>query len=98
MKVCRLSYTTPSPKMGFLALQAAWNQWVNSNHIYLHLIMFRNDGIGVDVHVHRITNRLGWHNPPTTQAEQTRLNLQSWLPKELHRDINKMLVGFGQVG
>ncbi|TIA80003.1 hypothetical protein E3P98_02927 [Wallemia ichthyophaga] len=69
------------PKMGFLALQAAWNQ---------------NDGIGVDVHVHRITNRLGWHNPPTTQAEQTRLNLQSWLPKELHRDINKMLVGFGQ--
>ncbi|TIA89327.1 hypothetical protein E3P99_02114 [Wallemia hederae] len=69
------------PKMGFLALQAAWNQ---------------NDGIGVDVHVHRITNRLGWHKPPTTQAEQTRLNLQSWLPKELHRDINKMLVGFGQ--
>jgi endonuclease III len=26
-----------------------------------------------------------------------RLNLQSWLPTELHRDINHMLVGFGQV-
>ncbi|KAG8952866.1 DNA N-glycosylase and apurinic/apyrimidinic (AP) lyase, partial [Tulasnella sp. 408] len=52
--------------------------------------------IGVDVHVHRITNRLGWHKPPTTTPEQTRLNLQSWLPKELHREINPLLVGFGQ--
>lgn len=26
-----------------------------------------------------------------------RLNLQSWLPKEFHRDINHLLVGFGQV-
>ena len=26
-----------------------------------------------------------------------RLNLQSWLPKELHGEINHMLVGFGQV-
>ncbi|KAF5344263.1 hypothetical protein D9758_012313 [Tetrapyrgos nigripes] len=69
------------PKMAFLALQVAWNL---------------NHGIGVDVHVHRITNRLGWHKPPTTTPEQTRLNLQSWLPKELHLDINYMLVGFGQ--
>ncbi|KIM83518.1 hypothetical protein PILCRDRAFT_69283, partial [Piloderma croceum F 1598] len=37
------------PKMAFLALQIAWNL---------------NLGIGVDVHVHRITNRLGWHKPP----------------------------------
>ena len=26
-----------------------------------------------------------------------RLNLQSWLPTELHPEINHMLVGFGQV-
>ena len=26
-----------------------------------------------------------------------RLNLQSWLPKEYHADINPLLVGFGQV-
>ena len=26
-----------------------------------------------------------------------RLNLQSWLPKELHKEINHLLVGFGQV-
>ncbi|KAF9022481.1 DNA glycosylase [Hymenopellis radicata] len=70
------------PKMAFLALQIAWNL---------------NHGIGVDVHVHRITNRLGWHKPPTKTPEETRLNLQSWLPTELHPDINHMLVGFGQM-
>ncbi|KAK7040261.1 alpha,alpha-trehalase nth1 [Paramarasmius palmivorus] len=70
------------PKMAFLALQVAWNL---------------NVGIGVDVHVHRITNRLGWHKPPTKNPEETRLNLQSWLPTELHPEINHMLVGFGQM-
>ncbi|BEJ13336.1 hypothetical protein CspHIS471_0305100 [Cutaneotrichosporon sp. HIS471] len=70
------------PKMGFLALQAAWNI---------------NAGIGVDVHVHRITNRLKWHKPPTKTPEDTRVNLESWLPPELHRPINPLLVGFGQV-
>ncbi|KAF8835780.1 DNA glycosylase [Paxillus ammoniavirescens] len=69
------------PKMAFLALQVAWKL---------------NLGIGVDVHVHRITNRLGWHERPTKNPEQTRLNLQSWLPKDLHGEINHMLVGFGQ--
>ncbi|KAM0748461.1 DNA glycosylase [Meredithblackwellia eburnea MCA 4105] len=55
-----------------------------------------NAGIGVDVHVHRITNRLGWHKPATSTPEATRLNLESWLPKDLHPKINLMLVGFGQ--
>ena len=32
----------------------------------------RVEGIGVDVHVHRITNRLGWHKPPTKNPEETR--------------------------
>ncbi|CAE6441355.1 unnamed protein product, partial [Rhizoctonia solani] len=70
------------PKMAFLVLQVAWNI---------------NVGIGVDIHVHRITNRLGWHKPATTTPEQTRLNLQSWLPRNLHAPINPLLVGFGQV-
>ncbi|KXN91920.1 hypothetical protein AN958_11305 [Leucoagaricus sp. SymC.cos] len=70
------------PKMAFLALQSAWNL---------------NHGIGVDVHVHRITNRLGWHKKPTKNPEETRLNLQSWLPSEFHKEINHLLVGFGQV-
>jgi endonuclease III len=44
------------PKMGYLTLQVAWN---------------KNLGIGVDVHVHRISNRLGWVK--TKNPEETRL-------------------------
>ncbi|GKT60138.1 endonuclease III [Colletotrichum tofieldiae] len=68
------------PKMAYLCLSAAWN---------------RTEGIGVDVHVHRITNLWGWHK--TTQPEATRLALQSWLPKDKWREINWLLVGFGQM-
>ncbi|KAJ7084852.1 DNA glycosylase [Mycena belliarum] len=67
------------PKVGFLTLQAAWNL---------------NVGIGVDVHVLRITRLLGWHTADT--PEDARISLESWLPKELQREINPLLVGFGQ--
>jgi endonuclease-3 len=40
--------------------------------LLLLMIDHRNVGIGVDVHVHRITNRLGWHKPPTKTPEGTR--------------------------
>ncbi|KAI9144016.1 DNA glycosylase [Paraphysoderma sedebokerense] len=67
------------PKMAYLALQCAW---------------FKNEGIGVDVHVHRISNRLKWVK--TKEPEETRKALESWLPKHLWTEINPMLVGFGQ--
>lgn len=35
-------------------------------------VRVRNVGIGVDVHVHRISNRLKWHKPPTKTPEETR--------------------------
>ncbi|KAI7856013.1 DNA glycosylase [Circinella umbellata] len=70
------------PKMGYLALQCAWKI---------------NAGIGVDVHVHRISNRLGWCDTVNGQPEDTRKQLESWLPKEYWRPINPLLVGFGQV-
>ena len=62
------------PKMAFLALQTAWK-------LYVYLLLFtyarlcffdRNVGIGVDVHVHRITNRLGWHKTTPKTPEETR--------------------------
>ncbi|GAA5891567.1 hypothetical protein JCM5296_004260 [Sporobolomyces johnsonii] len=68
------------PKMAYLYLQS----------------IGQNIGIGVDTHVHRITNRLRWHKKETSTPEQTRLNLESWLPKHLWPHVNKMLVGFGQ--
>ena len=67
------------PKMGYLALKIAWN---------------KNDGIGVDVHVHRICNRLKWVE--STTPEQTREQLQAWLPKKYWFEVNLLLVGFGQ--
>lgn len=65
------------PKMAFLALQIAWKLLVRNVHMFMFhanlLERCSNAGIGVDVHVHRITNRLGWHKPPTKTPEETRL-------------------------
>lgn len=51
-------------------------------------------GIGVDVHVHRLANRFNWVSSKT--PEQTQQQLEKWLPFELWREINVLLVGFGQ--
>ncbi|KAM4604044.1 endonuclease III-like protein 1 [Polymixia lowei] len=69
------------PKMAHLAMSIAWDQV---------------SGIGVDTHVHRIANRLGWVRRPTKNPEETRKALEEWLPRELWREINWLLVGFGQ--
>ncbi|XP_046434167.1 endonuclease III-like protein 1 isoform X1 [Neodiprion fabricii] len=69
------------PKMAHLCMQVAWGE---------------ASGIGVDTHVHRISNRLGWVRKPTKTPEQTRVQLQSWLPKEKWVEVNYILVGFGQ--
>lgn len=44
--------------------------------------------------MHRITNLWGWHK--TRTPEETRAQLESWLPREKWHDINHLLVGFGQ--
>jgi endonuclease-3 len=67
------------PKMAYLCMSAAWD---------------KHEGIGVDVHVHRITNLWGWHKTKT--PEETRKALESWLPKDKWHEINKLLVGLGQ--
>ncbi|KAL8778810.1 MAG: hypothetical protein Q9213_007231 [Squamulea squamosa] len=67
------------PKMAYLCMSAAWG---------------RDEGIGVDVHVHRITNLWGWCK--TRQPEETRRELEAWLPRGKWHEINHLLVGFGQ--
>ncbi|KAL9080716.1 MAG: hypothetical protein Q9157_000603 [Trypethelium eluteriae] len=67
------------PKMAHLTMSAAWG---------------RTEGIGVDVHVHRITNLWGWHQ--TKNPEETRAILEAWLPKDKWHEINTLLVGLGQ--
>jgi len=51
-------------------------------------------GIGVDTHVHRISNRLGWVK--TSTPNKTEDGLQQILPMKMWDTVNKLLVGFGQ--
>ena len=55
-------------------------------------------GIGVDTHVHRVADRLGWADAAAGRgtAEDTRKQLEAWLPRPLWGEINLLLVGFGQ--
>ncbi|CAM9697047.1 unnamed protein product [Ectocarpus sp. 4 AP-2014] len=75
------------PKMTYLVMDVAWG---------------RNEGICVDTHVHRISNRLGWvdtwnrNRPKAQNPEKTRKHLQGWLPREHWSEVNELLVGFGQ--
>jgi endonuclease III len=67
------------PKMAYICENVAWK---------------RVSGIGVDTHMHRLFNALGWVRSNT--PEQTRLQLESWLPAEYWEDVNLLWVGFGQ--
>ncbi|XP_030901281.2 endonuclease III-like protein 1 isoform X2 [Melopsittacus undulatus] len=69
------------PKMAYLAMNIAWDSV---------------SGIAVDTHVHRISNRLKWVKKETKYPEETRVALEEWLPRDLWREINWLLVGFGQ--
>ena len=50
--------------------------------------------IGVDVHVHRVTNRWGYVQEKT--AEKTMLTLERKLPRAYWVEINRLLVPFGK--
>ncbi|WOL00402.1 endonuclease III [Canna indica] len=74
------------PKIAHLVMIVGWNNI---------------QGICVDTHVHRICNRLGWVSCPgtrqkTSTPEETRVSLETWLPKDLWDPINLLLVGFGR--
>jgi endonuclease-3 len=55
---------------------------------------FDQDGICVDVHVHRISNRTGWMQ--TTDPAGTEETLRSILPRSYWKRINTLLVLYGQ--
>uniref|UniRef100_A0A8R1TR54 Endonuclease III homolog n=1 Tax=Onchocerca volvulus TaxID=6282 RepID=A0A8R1TR54_ONCVO len=66
-------------KMAYLAMHTAWDQM---------------EGLGVDTHVHRISNRLGWIK--TSNPKESRIALEALVPREQWQELNKLLVGFGQ--
>ena len=57
-------------------------------------LAFRKDGICVDTHVHRISNRWGYVR--TTSPEQTEMALRRVLPRRHWQTYNDLLVSFGQ--
>ncbi len=63
-------------------------------HIVLHRAHDAHVGIGVDVHVHRISNRLGYIR--TRTPHQTEMALQKKLPKKYWGEYNSLLVKWGQ--
>ncbi|XP_011642440.1 endonuclease III-like protein 1 [Pogonomyrmex barbatus] len=69
------------PKMAHICMRTAWGEV---------------SGIGVDTHVHRICNRLGWVKRSTKTPEETRKELEDWLPRSMWSEVNHLLVGFGQ--
>ncbi|HEX8237107.1 MAG TPA: endonuclease III [Abditibacteriaceae bacterium] len=73
-----LSLRGVGPKCAHLVLSIACNQ----------------PYIGVDIHVHRITNR--WKPFHAKTPEQTLKRLEDWLPKKYWIDINRLLVPFGK--
>jgi len=55
---------------------------------------FSKNHIPVDIHVHRIPNRLGWVN--TKHPEDTEFALKKIIPKKYWMNINDLLVVHGQ--
>ena len=80
------------PKMAYLVMNVGWEV---------------ASGICVDVHVHRIAERLGWVPSVATgkdgtpkknrTPEDTRECLEGWLPRDEWIEINPLLVGHGQL-
>jgi endonuclease-3 len=69
------------PKMAYIIENICWN---------------RISGIGIDTHMHRMFKQLNWVTSATKTPEQTRVQLESWLPKEYWSSVNLLWVGMGQ--
>ncbi len=58
------------------------------------ILGFDKEGICVDTHVHRISNRWGYVRTKT--PEQTEFALREKLPRQYWKEINTLLVAFGR--
>jgi len=80
----------PSTMEGLLELPGVGRKTAN-----LVLILgFDKPGICVDTHVHRITNRWGYISTKT--PDETEMVLRKVLPKRHWKEINNLLVPYGQ--
>ena len=63
-------------------------------NVLLGNIYGKSEGIAVDTHVHRISNRLGWVR--SKSPEETEERLKKILPQELWSKVNMLFVDHGQ--
>lgn len=83
--------TVPASFSGLLALPG-----VGRKTAALTLALgFQIPAVCVDIHVHRISNRLGWVS--TRTPEETEFALMELLEQERWSEVNEALVRFGQV-
>jgi len=53
-------------------------------------------GIAIDTHLQRMLQRWKWVHQGAS-VEETKRVIESWFPQELWKDVNQILVGFGQI-
>lgn len=80
----------PSNIKGLLELPGVGRKTANCVLVY----GFQKPAIPVDVHVHRISNRLGLVN--TEKPEETEEELVKIVPREYWIELNDLMVQFGQ--
>ncbi|HKY74176.1 MAG TPA: endonuclease III [Patescibacteria group bacterium] len=80
----------PSTEQELLALPQVGRKTAN----IMLTLFFNTPRIAVDVHVHRITHRLGWVQTKT--PDETEHVLTALIPKEYIKDVNRVFVRHGQ--
>jgi len=81
----------PDTMEGLLRLAGVGRKTANLVLVEAH----KKEGLCVDTHVHRISNRIGY--VATKTPHQTEFALRDRLPKKYWRRYNELLVAFGQV-
>ncbi|KNH09414.1 endonuclease III [Perkinsela sp. CCAP 1560/4] len=84
----------PDTYENLIALPGVGNKMA---HLFLQVCHNKVEGISVDVHLHRIAHRWKWVDANCSTPDKTALGLQRWLPKKHWREINPLVVGFGQL-
>ncbi|KAK9472729.1 DNA glycosylase, partial [Dipodascopsis tothii] len=88
-----MKYAGIGPKMGILYLQNYLTADATKDDVRENT----NDvGIAVDTHVFRLSKQWGLVSPASKTPEQVRAQLEDLIPQSEWRDVNALIVGFGQ--
>ncbi|MCK4370279.1 MAG: endonuclease III [Candidatus Lokiarchaeota archaeon] len=86
----RYNSNVPDNYKELISLPGVGSKTANCVLVYAYKV----PAIPVDVHVHRISNRLGWVKTKT--PPKTEVALKNTIPKELWLKLNRLIVRFGQ--